>query len=406
MKRPIYLDYNATTPVDPAVRKAMLPYLGGRFGNPSSGYSYGRQAKEAVQLAREQVAALIGCRPEEIIFTSGGSESDNQAIIGAALANSRKGKHIITSRIEHPAVLNTCRYLEERLGFTVTCVPVNGDGLVDPVAVRKAITPGTVLITIMHANNEVGTIEPIAEIGAIARQRGILFHTDAAQSCGKIEVDVDRLQVDLLTLAGHKLYAPKGVGALYVRQGTPIDSLIHGAGQEGGRRAGTENVPHIAGLGAACAIARENLEEQGRRLKSLRDRLHAKIESGLGKDKVRLNGHPEKRLPNTLNIRLRGISGDQLLQAIPEIAASTGAACHSGSTKPSAVLLEMGIAPELALGALRLTLGRWTIEEEVDRAADLIVVAASRWLAPGGRRAGAVGKLDGSNREGPCANIC
>lgn len=380
MDKPIYLDYNATTPIDPGVREAMLPYLGEHFGNPSTGYAYGQRAKEGVARAREQVAALIGATPEEVVFTSGGSESNNQAIIGAALA--QKGKHIITSRIEHPAVTNTCRYLEERLGFRVTYLPVDRYGLLQPEAVLGAITGDTILITIMQANNEIGTIEPIAEIGDIARERGILFHTDAAQSCGKIGVDINRLKVDLLTLAGHKLYAPKGIGALFIRGGTRIDSLIHGSKQESGRRAGTENVACIVALGAACDIARDTLPNYAKKVKRLRDRLQARIEQGLGKGKTRLNGHPERRLPNTLNISIRGIEGEELLGQIPEVAASTGAACHAGSTDPSTVLLEIGLSRGWALGALRLTLGRWSTQEEIDTAGELIVTRARRLAAP------------------------
>ena len=372
-EKPIYLDYNATTPIDPDVREAMLPYLGEHFGNPSSSYAYGHRAKEAVDTARGQVAALIGAASDEIIFSSGGSESDNQAIIGVALANAERGNHVITSRIEHPAVINTCRYLEERLGFRITYLPVDSNGLVNPEDVRNAITSDTILITIMHANNEVGTIEPIEEIGKIAQEREILFHTDAAQSCGKIEIDVNRLHIDLLTVAGHKIYAPKGVGVLFVRTDTSIDSFIHGAGQEQGRRAGTENVPYIVGLGAACRIAGEALAHYQKETKLLRDRLHAKIETGLGRKRVRLNGHPEQRLPNTLNISIKGIVGEELLRQIPEVAASTGAACHAGSTEPSSVLLEMGIDRETALGALRLTLGRWSTQKDIDTAGELII---------------------------------
>ncbi len=380
-EKPIYLDYNATTPIDPGVREAMLPYVEEHFGNPSSSYVYGQQTKEAVAIARGQVARLIGAIPDEIVFTSGGSESDNQAIIGTALANWGKGNHIITSRIEHPAVLNTCRYLEERLGFRITYLPVDRYGLVDPEDVRRAITKDTILITQMHANNEVGTIEPIEEIGKIARERKILFHTDAAQSCGKIEVDVNRLNVDLLTIAGHKLYAPKGIGVLFMRDGIQIDSLIHGAGQERGKRAGTENVPYMVGLGAACEIAEKSLANYQKEGKFLRDKLQASIEARLGKDAVRLNGHPEQRLPNTLNISLRGVVGEELLSRIPEIAASTGAACHAGSTEPSSVLLEMGLSREWALGALRLTLGRWTTSEEIDVASKLIVELVRHFTA-------------------------
>ncbi len=377
--KPKYLDYNSNTPIDPAVRDAMRPYLEEHFGNPSSGYIYGQRAKEAVARAGEQVAVLISASANEIIFTSGGSESDNQAIIGAALANRDKGRHIITSCIEHPAVLSTCHYLEERLGFKVTYLPVDGYGLVDPDEVNRAITNDTILITIMHANNEVGTVEPIEEIGKTARERGILFHTDAAQSCGKIRVDVNRLNVDLLTIAGHKLYAPKGIGALYIRKGTRVDSYIHGAGQERGRRAGTENVPYIVGLGTACEIAKNLLPSYQKEVKLLRNRLHAVIETCLGKESVRLNGHLEKRLPNTLNFSIMGVVGEELLQRITEIAASTGAACHAGSTEPSSVLLEMGLSQEWALGALRLTLGRWSTSEEIDAASELIVERAKRF---------------------------
>ncbi len=380
MKKPIYLDYNATTPIDPEVREAMAPYLGEHFGNPSTSYVYGKRAREAIDHAREQVAALIGAEPGEVVFTSGGSESDNQAIIGVALANIHKGKHIITSRIEHPAVLNTCHYLEQRLGFTVTYLTVDRYGLVNPDDVRRAIRDETTLVTIMHANNEVGTIEPIAEIGGIAKERGVLFHTDAAQSCGKIRVDVEQLKVDLLTLAGHKLYAPKGIGAFFIRNGTNIDSYIHGAGQEKGRRAGTENVPYIVGLGKACELAIQNLNGYESFVKPLRDRLYAGIAAGLGKERISLNGHPERRLPNTLNISIRGIVGEELLGRISGIAASTGAACHAGSTEPSSVLLEMGLGRELALGALRLTLGRWSIQKEIDTAANLIVDSARRLM--------------------------
>ena len=380
MEKPIYLDHNATTPIDPVVREAMLPYLDEHFGNPSSGHVYGQRPKEAVRNAREQVAAFIGAAPEDIVFTSGGSESNNQAIIGAALANMQRGKHIITSRIEHPAVLNTCRYLEERLGFRVTYLPVDEHGLVSPQRVRDAISRETILITVMHANNEVGTIEPIEEIGDIARQHGALFHTDAAQSCGKVEAHVERLKVDLLTIAGHKLYSPKGIGALFVRKDARLDPYIHGASQESGRRAGTENVAYIVGLGVACALAARALAEHATEVEELRDRLHAGIVDGLGKDRVFLNGHPEKRLPNTLNVSIRGVVGEELLRQIPEIAASTGAACHAGSTEPSSVLLEMGLSREIALGALRLTLGRWSTRDEIDTAGRLIVEKAKSLL--------------------------
>lgn len=371
--KPIYLDYNATTPIDPAVVKAMFPFFKEHFGNPSSSHIYGKSAKEAVIHAREQVAKLINSEPDEILFTSGGTESDNHAIIGTALANMEKGKHIITSQIEHPAVLETLQYLQERFGFKITYLPVDSYGLVDPSDVERAITKQTVLITIMHANNEVGTIEPIEEIGKIAKQKDTTFHSDAAQSCGKITVDVDKLDVDLLAIAGHKLYAPKGIGALYIRNGTKLDKFLHGAGQEQGRRAGTENVPYIVGLGCACEIALDKLPTFNQSIGKLRDRLQSNIVEGLGKGKVKLNGHPEKRLPNTLNISITGKVGEEILAQIPEIAASTGSACHAGSTNPSAVLLAMGLSREQALGALRLSLGRWTTQREIDEAARLIV---------------------------------
>ncbi len=370
--KPIYLDYNATTPVDSAVIDAMLPFFRESFGNPSSSHSYGKAPKEAVNKAREQVAKLIFAQTNEIIFTSGGTESNNHAIIGTAFANMDKGKHIITSIVEHPAVLETLGYLEERFGFRVTCLPIDKYGMVNPADVQDAITPQTTLITIMHANNEVGTINPIEDIGRIAKENKVVFHTDAAQSCGKIPVDVNRLDVDLLSIAGHKLYAPKGIGALYIRGGTRLDKFIHGAGQEQGRRAGTENVPYIVGLGAACKIASEDLNSHSKDIKALRDRMYKNILDGLG-ERVKLNGHPEKRLPNTLNVSISGIIGENLLAKMPEIAASTGSACHAGATKPSAVLLAMGIPSEQALGTLRLSLGRWSTVEEVDAASRLIV---------------------------------
>jgi cysteine desulfurase len=371
--KPIYLDYNATTPVDLEVFEAMVPYLKEHFGNPSSSHAYGKVTKEALNKARKKVAKLLGSEPDEIVFTSGGSESNNHAIIGTALANQKKGKHIITSRIEHPSVLETLRYLEEKFGFKVTYSAVDKYGVVNPSDVEKLISKETILITLMHANNEVGTIEPIQEIGQIAKEKGVIFHSDAAQSCGKIPVNVDKLNVDLLTIAGHKLYAPKGIGALYIRNGTSIDKFVHGAGQEQKRRAGTENIPYIVGLGQACEIAAAGTRDFGQRIKTLRDRLHTNILDGLGADKVKLNGHPEQRLPNTLNISIHGVIGEELLRQTPEIAASTGSACHAGSTEPSAVLLAMGIARERALGALRLSLGRWSTKEEVDEAARLIV---------------------------------
>lgn len=374
--KPIYLDYNATTPIDPKVFESMLPFLQRNFGNPSSSHVFGRIPKEALEKSREQVATLIGANVDEVIFTSGGTESDNHAIIGTALANRERGKHIITSIIEHPAVLETCRYLE-RLGFRITYLPVDEYGLIDPEDVQAAIKDDTILITIMHANNEVGTIEPIEEIGEIAKKREITFHTDAAQSCGKIEVNVKKLQVDLLTIAGHKIYAPKGVGALYFRKGTAIDNFVHGARQEMGRRAGTENIPYIVGLGIACDIAKDVLPEFSRDVRMLRDSLYKNLLEGIGGEYIKLNGHPERRLPNTLNVSILGTVGEMLLSSINEIAASTAAACHSGSFEPSKVLLALGLSKEEALGALRLSLGRGTTKEDMVTASRLIVENAN-----------------------------
>jgi len=367
--QPIYLDYNATTPVDPRVIDTMLPYLREHFGNPSSSHRYGTQARAGIDTAREQVASLLGCAPDEIVFTGGGSESDNLAIKGVAEAYRDRGNHIITSQLEHPAILNTCRYLE-RHGFRITYLPVDREGRVDPNAVAQAITPKTILITLMHANNEVGTIQPIAAVSQIARERGILFHTDAAQSVGKIPTRVGDLGVDLLTVAGHKLYAPKGIGALYVRRGVSLEPLIHGAGHEHGLRAGTENTASIVGLGAACELAAQTLDESIQKQTALRDRLY----QGLCEQvkTVQLNGHLTERLPNTFNVSFVGLDSSTLLPAVPEIAASTGSACHAGETEPSAVLLAMGVPRDVALGAVRFSLGRWTTEEEIDRAVEVL----------------------------------
>jgi cysteine desulfurase len=374
---PIYLDYNATTPIDPAVLEEMLPYLREQFGNPSSAHIYGKAAHEAVDRARQQVALLLNARPDEIIFTSGGSEASNHAIKGAVFAKLRgifgrwtKDAHLITSAVEHPATLQPCQFLK-RVGCRITILPVDKYGVVDPDAVRKAIERRTVLVSIMHANNEVGTIQPIREIAAIAHQHGVLVHTDAAQSVGKLAVDVNELGVDLLTVAGHKVYAPKGVGALYIRSGVTLEPLIHGAGHENGRRAGTENVPYVVALGKACEIARHSLQGASDRLRELRDRLW-KLLQDRWRDRAVLNGHPEKRLPNTLNANFVGHIGAELLQSIPQIAASTGSACHEGCVRLSPVLVAMGISPELGRGAVRLSVGRFTTEEEIDRAADAI----------------------------------
>jgi cysteine desulfurase len=371
--QPIYLDYNATTPVDPRVFAAMRPYLEHVFGNPSSSHSFGREAHAAVDRGRMQVAALLNAAPEEIVFTGGGSESNNHAIKGMAFARRNRGDHIITTQIEHPAVLHTCRYLEQRHGFRVTYLPVNRYGQVDPATVAAAITDRTILITIMHANNEVGTIQPIAAIAAIAHAAGVPMHTDAAQSVGKIPVNVQELGVDLLTVAGHKLYAPKGIGALYIRSGVELDALIHGASHEHGRRAGTENVAAIVALGVACRLAAECLTEQAARLRELRDRLYRGLTERVGL--LHRSGHPTDCLPNTLHVCVPDVDGEAVLALAPEIAASTGSACHAGRSEPSAVLLAMGIEPGLARGALRLSLGRWSTAEEVDRAAVVLAGA-------------------------------
>lgn len=374
--RPIYLDYNATTPVDPAVAELAARHLRETFGNPSSGHDYGRIAHAALDEARGQVAALLGAEPDEIVFTGAGSEANNLAIKGVALAAAGRTKHLVTTAIEHPAVLGPCRWLVERLGWRLTVLPVDGHGRVDPDAVARAIEPATALVTIMHANNEVGTLQPIAEIAAACRERGVPLHTDAAQSVGKVPTQIADLGVDLLTVVGHKMYAPKGVGALFVRRGTALDSLVHGAGHEGGRRAGTENVPYAAALGQAAALCQSGLETERPRIQALRDRLHARLEGAV--PDLCLNGHPSQRLPNTLNVSFPGVDGAELLAATPPVAASTGSACHEGHTEPSAVLLAMGLSRARALGAVRLTLGRWTAEEDVDRAAEALVTAWRR----------------------------
>jgi cysteine desulfurase len=374
----IYLDYNATTPLDPAVVDAMLPYLRDHFGNPSSAHAYGRTAHDAVDNARRQVAELLGAQPDEILFTGGGSEASNHAIKGAVFAKLSgffarwgRGAHVITTAVEHPATLQPCEFLK-RLGCRVTILPVDAHGLVDPAAVRKALARDTTLVSVMHANNEVGTLQPIREIAAAARERGVLVHTDAAQSLGKVPVDVKELGVDLLTVAGHKLYAPKGVGVLFVRRGVKLENLIHGAGHEGGRRAGTENVPYAVALGKACAVARQSLPAATRHLQDLRDRLWRHLQEALG-EKVVLNGHPTLRLPNTLNVIFVGHHGWELLEKVPEVAASTGSACHEGEFVCSPVLLAMGVSRPMARGAVRLSVGRFTTEDEIDRAAAALV---------------------------------
>jgi cysteine desulfurase len=378
---PIYLDYNATTPVDPAVLAAMLPYLEyagpqssviGHFGNPSSAHAYGKAAHDAVEAARAQVAALIGAQADEIVFTGGGSEASNHAIKGACFAHGRPDSaHLITTGVEHPATARPVEFLQ-KLGAETTVLPVDRDGMIDLGELATVITHRTRLVSIMHSNNEVGTLMPIRAASVHCRAAGVLLHTDCAQSLGKVPVDANELGVDLLTIAGHKLYAPKGIGALYVRRGVKLEPLIHGAGHEKGRRAGTENVPYIVGLGKACEVARRSLPAATKRLRTLRDRLHAKLLTALG-EKLILNGHPEERLPNTLNVNFVGHIGAELLAKVPGVAASTGSACHEGQVKLSPVLAAMGVPPEVGRGAVRLSVGRFTTEEEVDRAAAMLV---------------------------------
>jgi cysteine desulfurase len=379
--QPIYLDYNATTPLDPAVLEAMLPYLRDHFGNPSSSHAYGKLAHDAVDRARRQMAELLGAQPEEIVFTGGGTEASNQALKGAVFAKLHgifgrwaKDAHVITSAVEHPATLQPCAFLQ-RLGCRVTILPVDRHGQVDPDAVRKAIDRKTTLVSIMHSNNEVGTLQPIREIGRLTRERGVLLHTDAAQSLGKLPVDVNDLGVDLLTVAGHKLYAPKGVGVLYIRKGVKLEPLVHGAGHESGRRAGTENVPYLVALGQAAEVACKSLPGATERLRLLRERLWERLHSALG-SRIVLNGHPDQRLPNTLNASFLGHIGAELLERVPEIAASTGSACHEGQVTQSPVLCAMGVLPEVGKGAVRLSVGRFTTEAEIDRAAEALLRAA------------------------------
>lgn len=374
---PIYLDYNATTPVDPRVLEVLWPLLSLQFGNPSSTHIYGQTAHKALANARNQVSALLNCASDELVFTGCGSESDTLALRGVALACRMQGRqrvHIITQVTEHPAILKVCSALERLYGVRVTYLPVDRYGQIQLHELEAAITPETVLVSIMHANNETGTLQPIAKIAEIAHRQGVLVHTDASQAVGKVSTNVEELGVDLFTLAGHKLYAPKGIGALYVRRGLQLEPAIYGGGQENGRRAGTENVPYIVALGKAAELAREELTISQHRLALLRDRLYALLQEGLP-GRLDLNGHPTERLPNTLNVSISGVIGEQILAALPEIASSTGSACHEGKIEPSSVLLAMGIEPDQALGALRLTLGRWSTLEEVEQAATLIIRA-------------------------------
>ena len=382
MKR-IYLDYAATTPVHPDVLKAMLPYFHEGFGNPSSIHACGQEAKRAVEEARTSVARLISAEAEEICFTSGGTEADNFALEGVAFADEKKGSHIITTAIEHHAILETCKFLEKR-GFKVTYLPVDKYGMVDPDDVKKAITPQTILISVMHANNEIGTIQPLAEIGKIAREAGVYFHTDAVQTVGHIPIDVNALGVDLLSTSAHKLYGPKGIGALYIRKGTRIAPFMHGGGQERGRRAGTENVPGIFGFGKAAEIALPEMNEEAARLTELRDEFIAELQTRI--DDIHLNGHPVKRLPNNVNVSISFVEGEAMLLNLDMagICASTGSACSSGNLEPSHVLLATGCSHERAHGSLRFTLGKWTTGEELEKVLDVLppIVTKLRAMSP------------------------
>ncbi len=376
MPTPIYLDYNGTTPHAPEVIEAMRPYLETEFGNPSSSHWYGIRPKQAVETARRQVAGLIGGKPNEVVFTSGGTESNNQAIKSIGGARFDRGSHIITSQIEHPAVLEVCHFMERR-DFSVTYAPVDKDGLVNPDDIAAAITPRTAMISIMHANNEVGTLQPVSEISAIAKRNGVLMHTDAAQSLGKVPVGVDALGVDLLSVAGHKIYAPKGIGALYIRRGVQPEIFCHGAGQERGIRAGTENVLEIVGIGKACEIAAPGLNENIRHMEAMRDRLESALQIAL--TDIRFNGHREKRLPNTASVSFYGLEANRILEEIGlAVAASAGAACHAGHVEISHVLRAMNLPEAWAKGTLRFTTGRMTTPEEIDRAGEVIISAVKK----------------------------
>jgi cysteine desulfurase len=372
----IYLDYNATTPIDGRVAQAVQPYLYQVFGNPSSSHEIGTAAKEAVKQAREKVALLLNSSKDEIVFTSGGSESNNTVIKGVAYTFRNKGNHIITSQVEHPAILNPCKFLE-RVGYRVTYLPVDEFGFVSSSDLEKAITDQTILVTIMHSNNETGTIQPIEELAEVAKSYNILFHTDASQSVGKVAIDVSKLGVDFLTIAGHKLYAPKGIGALYIRKGIEIEPLIHGAGHEQGRRAGTENIVFDVALGEACEIARRSFNgvnkdiftRNHREIEELTQYLYNRLLNIFG-DKIRLNGHPTRKLPNTLNISFIGYNSIEIIEKLEDVAVSTGSACHSGLTTISPVLKAMGVSEEVGRGAIRFSTGRYTTKSEIDMVVD------------------------------------
>ncbi|MDR7417782.1 MAG: IscS subfamily cysteine desulfurase [Armatimonadota bacterium] len=381
----IYLDYAATTPVDPRVLEAMRPFFTERFGNAGSVHAYGQAARAAVDAARRSVARLIGASPGEVIFTAGATESNNAAIFGAVFASRREDRHVITAITEHHAVLEPCRWLEQQ-GVAVTVLPVDRYGVVDPDAVRRAIRPGTVLITIMHSNNEIGTLAPAAEIAAIARAHGVLFHTDATQSAGIVPIDVRSLGVDLLSLSAHKRYGPKGVGALYVRSGVKIAPFLHGGSQERGRRGGTENVPGIVGFGVAARLAQEAMPDEATRVAALRDRLAAGLAA---MDAAHLNGHPSQRLPGIVSVSFADADSESLLLALDleGIAASSGSACTSGSLEPSHVIAALGLPTDLAAGTLRFSLGRWSTAEEVDRVVSVLPAILASVRRAGARRA-------------------
>jgi len=379
----LYLDYAATTPVHPDVVKEMIPFFSDYYGNPSSIHSIGQEAREGIEVARTRIATLIGARPEEIVFTSGGSEADNFALKGIAFSKENKGNHIITTNIEHHAVLETARFLQKR-GLKVTYLKVDRDGLVDPQDVKHAITAGTILVSIMHANNEVGTLQPISEISRITSEAGVYFHTDSVQTVGHLPVDVKKLGLDMMSMSAHKLYGPKGVGALYLRRGIRITPLIHGGQQEYGRRASTENVPGIVGFGKAAEIALKEIDTEAERITSLRNKLIKGLMERI--DRIQLNGHPTKRLPNNVNISVEFVEGESLCLNLDMegICSSTGSACSSSSAEPSHVLSALGIPPQLAHGSLRFSLGKWTTGDEIDRVIETLsrIVSKLRAISP------------------------
>jgi cysteine desulfurase len=378
--RRIYLDHNATTPVHPEVFEAMLPYYKDKFGNASSIHSFGREAKVALEESREKVAKSINASPQEIYFTSGGTESDNLAIKGTAFANRKKGKHIITSKIEHHAVLESCKFLEKE-GFEITYLPVDKYGFVDPDNLKKAIRKDTILASIMHVNNEVGTIQPLEELCKITKERGVYFHTDAVQSVGKMPVDVQKLNVDMLSMSGHKIYGPKGVGAIYIRKGTRMTSWSHGGHHERSRRAGTENVPGIVGLAKTVEIAQRDMEQQSQQMKNLTEAFYQKVTHAI--PDVILNGHLEKHIPNTLNLSFKAVEGESIILSLDlkGVAVASGSACTSGTLEPSHVLSAMGISPEIAQGAIRFSFGRDNTMADVDYVVGILPEIVSRLRA-------------------------